>query len=99
MAVDDRGQSQLLGLVIGVIMLTTMAIVGVLTLWFGGAVLVPFYDNTVGASQAAADAGFATPAYHVLRIGLGLSLPLFIASPVVYYLFLRLRTDTTPGRR
>lgn len=97
---DDRAQgSQLFALIVGVVLLISMAFVGLLTLYMGGAVLVPFFDATVGSSSAAAEEGFADAAYNVLQIGLGVSLPLLVASPAVYFIWLRLRSDRTPGRR
>lgn len=96
---DERGQgSQLYALVVGVVLLTSMALVGVLVFFFGGAVLVPMFDEIVATSSGAQDEGFVDPAYNVLQVGMGISMVLLIASPIVYFLFLRLRSDTTPRR-
>lgn len=93
----ERGQSLVLALVIGVVILTAMALIGLLVAYFGGAVLDPFHDVIVDeTSDHSVD--FISGASLAFTLGFAVVLPLIIIVPTVWFFVAGLRTDTGPGR-
>lgn len=94
---DDRGQSVLLALVFGIVIITAMSLIGIIIAFFGGTVLDEFLSVIVDQT-ASHDADFTTGWVWAVEFGIAVVLPLLVFSPVIWLYLIGLRTDTGPSR-